>query len=212
VSNDTPEVPFFSRWSRQKREGDKPESKRTSPTAKPPTVGEAEIDPTTLPKIEDLTAESDISCFLRKGVPEALQKLALRRMWALDPEIRNFVEVAENQFDFHAAGGIYGLFEELPAGSDMSIWLAQATQSVAREAPKDPAEDAPVENSKKLAAAQQAAPEVAGEDGAGDTRSDALVNAGDGEPHEVQQPEAAKRSSADATGVTRRRHGGALPA
>jgi hypothetical protein len=213
MSNDAADESFLSRWSRQKRRGT-----RTQPAAGTQVGGTLaaeevpEVDPATLPKIEDLTAESDVSVFLRKGVPEALQKLALRRMWSLDPEIRDFVEVAENQFNFHVPGGIHGLFEELGEGADVSVWLAQATQSVAREKPKEPAEDAPVENSEKLAAVQHDAMEAAGEVGAGEPLSDAQVNAGDDATQDTQQAEAAKRSSAVSAGVARRRHGGALPA
>ncbi|MEQ1612029.1 MAG: DUF3306 domain-containing protein, partial [Hyphomicrobiaceae bacterium] len=67
--------------------------------------------------------------FLQKGVPDALQRMALRRMWSLDPAIRDFVEVAENQWDFNAVGGVPGLFQEIPPGTDVSYWLTQATPS-----------------------------------------------------------------------------------
>src|SRR5688572_28804209 len=38
--------------------------------------------PEPLPRVEDLKPESDLSAFLRKGVPEALKLAALRRMWS----------------------------------------------------------------------------------------------------------------------------------
>jgi predicted HNH restriction endonuclease len=59
-----------------------------------------------------------------------LQKLALRKTWNLDPAIRDFVEVAENQWDFNMPGGIHGLYQDLAEGTDVSVWMAQATQSV----------------------------------------------------------------------------------
>ncbi len=38
-----------------------------------------------LPPIESLTVESDYSPFMRDGIPSALQRLALRRLWKLMP-------------------------------------------------------------------------------------------------------------------------------
>ena len=47
-----------------------------------------------------ITAETDIRAFLQKGVPAQLTRAALRRAWVADPNIRNFREIAENQWDF----------------------------------------------------------------------------------------------------------------
>ena len=125
MSNDRDDEPFLSRWSRQKRS-------RPQPAAAPAAANkELPFDPSTLPNIDDLTEGSDFAAFMQKGVPEALQRLALRRMWSLEPSIRDFVEVAENQWDFNAPGGVYGLFQEIEPGTDMSVWLAQATSSIA---------------------------------------------------------------------------------
>jgi hypothetical protein len=54
-----------------------------------------------LPRLEDLTPESDLSAFLRKGVPEALKLAALRRMRSLDPAIRDYVGPADYRCDFN---------------------------------------------------------------------------------------------------------------
>ncbi|TIU06806.1 MAG: DUF3306 domain-containing protein, partial [Mesorhizobium sp.] len=51
--------------------------------------------PEPLPRVEDLTAESDLSAFLRKGVPKMLKRAALRRMWSLDPAIRDHIGPSE---------------------------------------------------------------------------------------------------------------------
>ncbi len=126
MSNDRDDEPFLSRWSRQKRSRPQP----AGPEA-PATNKELPFDASTLPNIDDLTEGSDFAAFMQKGVPEALQRLALRRMWSLEPSIRDFVEVAENQWDFNAPGGVYGLFQEIEPGTDMSVWLAQATSSIA---------------------------------------------------------------------------------
>ncbi len=42
-----------------------------------------------LPSVDDLTAESDFTVFLRKGVPDALTRAALRRLWTSDPVLAN---------------------------------------------------------------------------------------------------------------------------
>ena len=61
---------------------------------------EAEFDPATLPPIESITALSDATAFLRAGVPADLTRAALRRVWTVDPAIRDFVGLAENAWDF----------------------------------------------------------------------------------------------------------------
>lgn len=45
--------------------------------------GEAESK--ALPDIETLTAESDFSAFMQRGVPSGLRRRALRKLWASDP-------------------------------------------------------------------------------------------------------------------------------
>ena len=136
MSNDRSNEPFLSRWSRQKRS----DVNSTAPT-EIVRAEDAPLDLSKLPKIDDLTVDSDIAAFMQKGVPEALQQLALRRMWSLDPGIRDFVEVAENQWDFNAQGGVYGLFQELAPDTDMGVWMAQATSSLTPKASAPPEDE-----------------------------------------------------------------------
>ena len=42
-----------------------------------------------LPSIEELTAQSDYTVFLKKNVPEALRRRALRKLWVSDPVLAN---------------------------------------------------------------------------------------------------------------------------
>lgn len=129
MSNEKDE-PFLSRWSRRKRSGaarpdaspqsDGPANTSVAATAEPP------FDLTKLPKLEDLTPSSDFAQFLQKGVPEELKRLALRKAWSLDPAIRDFVEVAENQYDWNIPGGVPG-FGEIAPGTDLKSLLLQAT-------------------------------------------------------------------------------------
>ncbi len=111
--------PFLSRWARRKQDvargridevapesvvaGDEPEAAGAASTRD--AEKEPELDLSTLPKAEELTAESDITAFLDKRVPAMLRNAALGRMWTLDPTIRDFIEVAENQWNWNIPGG-----------------------------------------------------------------------------------------------------------
>ncbi len=66
------------------------------------------FDPKLLPPIELINAASDVRAFLAPGVPEELTRAALRRAWATDPTIRDFVGLAENQWDFTNPDSIPG--------------------------------------------------------------------------------------------------------
>lgn len=127
---------FLSRWSRRKRaaeaglpvaepEAPQPNALPAPAVATPPaTPSEPAFDPASLPPVESLTAESDFTAFLRKEVPEALKRAALRKAWALDPAIRDFVGPADYAWDFNAPNGVPGFALEL--GGDVRKLLAQA--------------------------------------------------------------------------------------
>jgi hypothetical protein len=229
MSNDRDNEPFLSRWSRQKQlQAQKPE--RKAAPVETPAEPEREIDLSKLTKVEDLTAESDITQFLQKGVPEALQKLALRKMWSLDPAIRDFVEVAENQWDFNMPGGIHGLYQDITEGTDVSVWMAQATQSVLGDEAKKTTDvaDLPTTDANLTDDKAAAAQNVAMQQNQEDVAEGALIAAaGSADPKPAaggqigsvkQRTEVAEKSDAPPTKrpaetlAVRRRHGGALPA
>src|SRR5262249_24609695 len=54
------------------------------------------------------TAATDIRAFLAPGVPPELTRAALRRAWAADPKIRDFIGLSENSWDFNAPGAMTG--------------------------------------------------------------------------------------------------------
>jgi Protein of unknown function (DUF3306) len=62
----------------------------------------------TLPPIESIAADTDIRAFLAPGVPPELTRAALRRAWAADPTIRDFVGLADYDWDFNAPGSMAG--------------------------------------------------------------------------------------------------------
>ena len=122
---------FLSRWARRKRDVRLSERAEIPPVAEdfvdhPPTpadetvasdaAAEAERDLLAdLPSLADLTAETDLTPFLRAGVPSAMRNAALRKMWSVDPAIRDFVsEAREYAYDWNTPGGVPGLGPLLP--------------------------------------------------------------------------------------------------
>src|SRR3546814_13556309 len=66
------------------------------PSRQTPAVDPVAVEPPgPLPSLENLTAESDLTAFIREGVPESLKKAALRKMWLLEQAIRDHVGLAE---------------------------------------------------------------------------------------------------------------------
>ena len=74
---------FLARWSQRKQEAKQPEREApvadgeiaAAPAAEPEPV--PEFDLSSLPSLDALTGETDITAFLRKGVPEQLRNAAL---------------------------------------------------------------------------------------------------------------------------------------
>jgi hypothetical protein len=122
---------FLSRWSQRKQEAKQPDRDAPAPDVDAPSapVAESEAEPgfdlSSLPKLEDLTATTDITAFLRKGVPESLRNAALRKAWALDPAIRNYVNPAlDYAYDWNTPGGVPGS-SEIGAGMDVARLVSQ---------------------------------------------------------------------------------------
>ena len=130
---------FLARWSQRKREASKAEPDQVSPDASvqpaqsspEPVAGEAEppIDLESLPKLEDLTVDTDMTVFFKKGVPESIRNAALRKSWALDPAIRNYVNPAlDYAYDWNTPGGVPGSGELAP-GTDIARMVLQVMGS-----------------------------------------------------------------------------------
>jgi hypothetical protein len=109
------------RWARLKQAAnDAKEIDSSSPANAP----EAPFDLASLPSIEEIVADTDIAAFLRAGVPAELVRAALHRAWTSDPVIRDFIGIAENQWDFNDPNAIPG-FGPLAASEDGVDILAQ---------------------------------------------------------------------------------------
>jgi TorA maturation chaperone TorD len=116
----------MARWSRMKRESDKTIEQSSSSSARKPNEAEAEATPpmdspattfdlASLPPLQSITAGTDIRSFLESTVPAELTRAALRRAWVTDPAIRDFIGIAENQWDFNDPAAMPG-FGPLRAG------------------------------------------------------------------------------------------------
>jgi hypothetical protein len=73
----------------------------------PSSSGET-CDLTQLPSIDSIGADTDVTAFLRPGVPAELTRAALRRAWTSDPAIRDFVGLVENGWDFNDPSAMPG--------------------------------------------------------------------------------------------------------
>ena len=129
-------VGILSRWSRRKRRaavlakapGESPPSildqdaTRHGSTASMPTAPASDL-PNLVP-LEAIGAETDIRAFLAAGVPAELTRAALRRAWLSDPKIRDFVGLADYDWDFNKPESMAG------------FGLIEAAGQVERELPR----------------------------------------------------------------------------
>jgi hypothetical protein len=208
---------FLKRWSRRKQQA----RETSEPPPQPPIATEdvtqmaaqapadTENDLSKLPPIDSITAATDVTAFLRENIPLELGRAALRRAWAADPAIRDFVGLAENAWDFtdptampgfgpleHTPEQIASLVDRVVGGvRDTAEKLAS---SVADEA-KIPASDA---ETTRISVSEDAEP--------------APLPVATPAAHEVEmtiaaaQPEGSNEDVAPES-VRRRSHGGALP-
>jgi len=122
---------FFDRWSRRKQRAvDEPAQVKAKDAAAVPSpeakeAAEPVFDPASLPSLDSITADTDIAVFLKPGVPSALKHAALRRAWSADPQIRDFIGLVENGWNWNDPVGVPG-FGPMPAGEDIGRLLAQA--------------------------------------------------------------------------------------
>jgi len=202
---------FIRRWARLKRASvsvheSEAVSAKVEVTPTPPEVEEAPdqtFDPASLPSLEQIAADTDIGAFLQSGVPAELARAALRRAWASDPAIRDFIGIAENQWDFNDPDGIPGFGPLLATGPAVPPQVSGKFESIA-----EALRDLPI--SVEQGQPRPASPEQLTPDKpccAGSSISDSPAKANDGEAaaKEIGTLEGFETSS------DRRRHGSALP-
>src|ERR1700677_1992849 len=151
---------FVSRWARLKSESDtEPKTELVghgprvvdsvgtetpSMQQQNETVDEP-FDPASLPSIETITFDTDIRGFLQSRVPAALTRAALRQAWASDPAIRDFIGIAENQWDFNDPTAMPG-FGPMQETDNVPALLARALGGRDKLADMISEPPAPVEN------------------------------------------------------------------
>jgi len=123
---------FLSRWAKRKQEATRGDGEEITVgeamvgvpieqvhDASPSPIVEAvePVDPDSitpeelaaLPPVEEIVNPADFSQYLRKGVPQILRNAAMRRMWVLDPAIRDYVDPAlDYAYDWNTPGGVPG--------------------------------------------------------------------------------------------------------
>jgi hypothetical protein len=216
---------FLSRWSRRKLEvgegkEEKEESAAEAHAEPPPDPGKvtpapdkavgSEFDADSLPPIESISAESDITAFMRIGVPETLKHAALRRAWSSDPVIRDFVGLNENYWDAAGPDGIAG-FGDLDPNFDIKRMVSELFDETPRQdATSDSEADRAVDSS---VSSIPNAPEAAN---LAKAESAAVVNMLQRNENVAAQTEMETAEQADQKKPVpekkfARRHGGAMP-
>lgn len=161
---------FLQRWSRRKRAAPDPVAPETD--AAPPQTADGSqpsppqqntapqnqpFDPGSLPPLESIDATTDVTAFLRPGVPAELTRAALRRAWSSDPAIRDFVGLVESGWDFNDPQAMGG-FGPISAG-DVAKLASRAIGSLpsaAARVDKLPAEATPSEERGQAAISARA--------------------------------------------------------
>jgi hypothetical protein len=215
---------FLGRWSRLKREAragnDAPqpaESMQAGSLAAPSGSAEdaatPELDLSSLPPIDSIDAATDITAFLRKGIPQELSRAALRRAWAADPAIRDFVGLAENAWDFNDPNAMPGFGPLDCSEAELRALVDRIVGDVREAAEALPDPLAEVNEAAQLVssgrdAAQEPNP---AEEMAALSATDASAPVEPATISAAPQPSITDRSDNEEPSVRRRTHGGALP-
>lgn len=217
MSEVPPDGGFLGRWSRRKQQAARPNAvpeprpaeAREEPLRETPESPSVEPELSAeelarLPPLESIGRDTDLTAFLRKGVPQALRNAALRRMWSADPAIRDHVDVARDYaYDWNAGPGIPG-FGPLREGTDTAAMAERIFKGVVPEPESEAAagEADPVLPEKLPEPSEAAVPRPLPA-----AQADLIVK------HEPGQEVAATGETPDEPPgeVSRRRHGRAMP-
>jgi hypothetical protein len=170
---------FLFRWSQRKRAAEEalpPETakqeasgelEQSAATEGPAAADPESIDPKDLPDIDSLDAGSDFSVFLKKGVPRALKRRALRRLWQVDPAFSVHDGLTDYNLDYTDAATVVPNMKTLyqvgrgmimPGEDDPADAADQAIpESEALPAPEAAAAEAEAEAGPALAAGTEEA-------------------------------------------------------
>lgn len=209
---------FLERWSRKKRAADEdagkePETGEPVEALAEPEELESDDDLPdeevlkALPSLDEITLDTNIMPFLQRGVPRAMKNAALRKMWLLDPRIRDHKDLAvDYAWDWNTPGGVPGnsgtIGTESAAKLVRSLFGAPTEEEPKATSPEEPQ---PESTESELPAEVVSMPadsvrEPAKREEAPAEREIAIARAdvtGSGQENALQ--------------VVRRRHGGAMP-
>ena len=204
---------FINRWSRRKREAadEATQSKKADPTQtiNPPDEelelssrisaepSAEEFDVSSLPSIDSIGAGTDITAFMQPGVPSALRHAALRRAWAADPAIRNFVGLNENYWNDVAGAAAAPGFGDLDPGVDVKRMVSELFGDSAPKKAEPPS--------------TSSTPAVASEQVADESDKESLPKQECSEDPQAPSTKIAAVHNEPQEGSSVRRHGGALP-
>jgi len=213
------EEDFLARWSRRKGEVAKAEAEprvEPKPVVEEPqaeAAQEPEFDTASLPPIESINALTDVTAFLREGVPAELTRAALRRVWTADPAIRDFVGLAENAWDFTDPTAMPG-FGPLESTDEVRRMIASIVDTMGEIAQAPAGQSS--SNSKQLSelatdeeSVQAGAPTDVAEE-TGQESADGQVLLQSNKEVTASHHDLAEGAEAS-TKSSRRSHGGALP-
>ena len=212
---------FLARWSRRKRLArdvpDAPPPAQPVATPKPDPAATAErpaadeLDLSSLPPIDSITALTDVTAFLRKGIPPELTRAALRRAWAADPAIRDFVGLAENAWDFNDPNAMPGFGPLDCSEEQLSALIDRILGSVRSDADRVTTTVGEQLDSSRTAESAPEPPAMSSvPEPVGDARAVEEVSRTDSVPA-ATQPDSSPSEANEMALVRRRTHGSALP-
>jgi Protein of unknown function (DUF3306) len=120
---------FLSRWLKLKGQSEAASSLIDPPSAVP-------FDLASLPPLHSIVADTDMRQFMHEAVPEEVTRAALRSAWIADPAVREFVGIAENQWDFNDHNSMPG-FGPIQAADYLATQALQTLADTAQSAPED---------------------------------------------------------------------------
>ena len=150
---------FLSRWSRRKLgdASDEPAPETPEPEIATSVVPEAETedqgDPEVialLPDIDGMDDSSDFKVFLQAGVPEALRRRALRKLWGVNPVLANLDGLNDYDEDYtqlHTLGRGMKTLYKIGKGfvtDDSQAPAADVPSQIAESLPPDSLPESPV--------------------------------------------------------------------
>jgi hypothetical protein len=215
--------PAAPETTRAPNEGEGEGTDRPAAQRDPAGDGVTAFDPASLPPVESIGAQTDIGAFMQPGVPSELRNAALRRAWSVDPAIRDFKGLQENDWNFNDPNGIPG-FGPLSPDLDVKKMVGALFGETPKQEPTAPACDAAAEQKPESSNDSIANAPLAGAgmimptaDGARPAEpADGALPTAPTQTDFVQREKAIasqdKNSESDSTSVKRRRPGGgALP-